>query len=210
MGGGLATSTNYTQESTVGEVATGPSDSSTYRLRAGYQQMQEVFLSLAGGGNVTMDSSISGIVGGETDGSTTLTATTDSPSGYQLTIEASASPAMNSGANTIADYTPVGAAPDLAFTTASNESHLAYSPFGTDVVQRFQTNDSACDVSGSASSTACWDGLSTTAAVIAQNQSPNQPSGTDTTIYFKVGIGGGVVQPAGEYVATTTVTLLPL
>jgi hypothetical protein len=46
IGGGFSSSTSYIQESTVGEVATGISDSSSYSLRAGYQQMQEVYISM--------------------------------------------------------------------------------------------------------------------------------------------------------------------
>ncbi len=208
--GGRSTSTNYVQESTAGEVGTGESTSSSYVLRAGYQQMQEVFLSLAGGADVTMSPNIPGITGGESNGSTTVTALTDSPSGYQLTIEASASPAMVSGANTIADYVPVGVVPDLLFTTAGADAHFAFSPFGSDVVTRFQTDGLDCGVSGSASTTACWDGLSTTAAVIASSISANQPTGSDTTIYYRVGVGGSANQAPGDYVATTTLTLLSL
>lgn len=210
IGGGLSSSTNYVQESTVGEAGTGPSDSTSYSLRAGYQQMQEVYLALSGGDNVTMTPSIPGVTGGIANGSTTLTAVTDSPSGYELTVESSASPAMVSGANSIADYAPVGGDPDLHFSTDSTDSHFGFSPFGDDVVQRFQTNGSSCNVSGSASSTACWDGLSTTPETIAQRTSANQPDGTDTTIYFRVGVGSSVLQADGSYVATTTVTLLPL
>ncbi|MFT5036705.1 MAG: hypothetical protein ACI9VM_000268 [Candidatus Azotimanducaceae bacterium] len=209
IGGGLSSSTNYSLESTAGEIASGPSDSTTYSLRAGYQQMQEVYLVLSAVPDVVMFPSLPGIGGGESNGSSTLTATTDSPSGYQLTFEASDNPSMTSGANTVADYVP-GGDPDLFFTTGTSDAHFAYSPFGTHVVQNFQTNGAACNISGSASTTACWDGLSTTAEVISQSSSPNQPTGTDTTIYFKVGIGSSVVQAPGTYVATTTVTLLAL
>lgn len=210
IGGGLSSSDNYITESTVGEVATGPSDSASFSLRAGYQQMQEVYLALSGGGNVVMDQSINGITGGVANGSTTFTAVTDSSGGYQLTIESSASPAMQSSEGDIADYVPVAADPDLFFTTDATDSHFAYSPFGDHVVQRFQTTGAGCNVSGAASSTACWDGLSTTAETIAQTSSANHPVGTETTVYFKVGIGSSVVQAAGAYTATSTVTLLSL
>lgn len=210
IGGGLASSSNFVQESTVGEVGTGQSDSSSYSLRAGFQQMQEVFISITEAADVVMDDSINGIVGGETNGSTTVTVVSDSAAGYQLTIEASGSPAMQDGANTIADYVPAAADPDVAFTTANNEAHLAYSPFGSDVVTRFQTDGNDCNVGGGASSTACWDGLSTTATVIAESSAPNQPAGTDTTVYFKVGVGSSVVQAPGTYVATTTLTAIAL
>lgn len=208
--GGLSSSTTYISRSTAGEIASGPSDSTSFSIRAGYQQMQEVYLALSGGGNVTMNSSIPGIGGGIANGSTTVTAITDSPSGYQLTIEAEQSPAMVSGAYTIDDYVPSGSEPDLVFTVPASASEYAYSPFGSDVVKRFQTNGVSCNVSGSASSTACWDGLSTTPEAVAQSTSPNHPSGTDTTIYFRVGIGGSSVQTAGTYVATSTITLLAL
>ncbi len=64
FGGGFSTSTNYELESTAGEVATGESSSTAYGMRAGYQQMQEVYLSLSGFGAVSMSPSIAGITGG--------------------------------------------------------------------------------------------------------------------------------------------------
>jgi len=78
FGGGLSTSTNYSLESTAGEIATGPADSTSYSLRAGYQQMQEVFLSLTGGQNVSLSPSIGGLTGGTSNGSTSVVVLTDS------------------------------------------------------------------------------------------------------------------------------------
>lgn len=66
--------------------------------------MQEVFISLATSGNVNLTPDLPGLTGGESNGSTTFTVTTDSPSGYQLTIKAENNPAMQSGVSTIADY----------------------------------------------------------------------------------------------------------
>lgn len=211
IGGGYSSSTNYVQESTVGEIATGPSDSTTYSLRAGYQQMQEVYLSLTGAANVTMTPSIDGVAGGIANGSTTVTAVTDSPSGYQLTIEASASPAMVSGSNTLTDYVPLSSPdPDYTFTTGSTDAHFGYSPFGVDIVDYFKDDGGNCNTGSNNTAEQCWDGPSTTPVTIAQSSSPNQPDGATTTIYFKVGIGSSVIQPPGTYVATTTLTLLAL
>lgn len=210
VGGGNSTSSNYIQESTLGEIATGRLESANYSLRAGYQQMQEVYLALNGGESVTMSPNIPGVTGGESNGSTTVTVVTDSPAGYQLTIESSADPSMSDGSNSIADYTPSGGSPDLAFSVTSADAYFGFSPFGDDVVERFQTDGVTCNVSGAASSTACWDGLSTSAITIAQSTSANQPDGTDTTIYYKVGVGDAALQPPGSYVATTTITLLSL
>lgn len=209
IGGGLATSTSYRQESTVGEVATGPSDSATYSLRAGYQQMQEVFLSLASTGDVIMSPDLPGLTGGTSNGSTTFTVVTDSPAGYQLTIEAENDPAMQSGANTIADYNE-GADPDFSFLTGSADAHLGFTPEGADLVQSFLDDGGACNVGSLDTSLACWAGLSTTAIVVAEGSGANQPSGATTTVHFRVGIGSGAGVETGVYTATTTVTALPL
>lgn len=210
FGGGLSTSTNYRQESTFGEISTGESNSALYRLKAGYQQMQEVYLALSGGSDVVMDGAISGVGGGMSNGSTTLTAITDSPSGYQLTIKAANEPAMQSNSYSIDDYVPSGAVPDIDFTISSTDAYFGFSPFGNDTPDKFKTNGSACNISGVASTTACWEGLSTTTETIAIRTSSNHPAGTATTLYFKVGIGSAVSQPAGVYTATSTVTLLAL
>lgn len=211
FGGGYATSSSYQLESTGGEVATGPSESASYKLRAGYQQMQEVYLSMTAATNVFMTPALAGLTGGESNGSTSVHVISDSPSGYQITIEAEGDPAMQKGADTIADYTPAGGIPDTWFTTGDTDAHFGFSPFGPDAATRYLENGGVCNQGGgSASSTACWDGLSTTALLIAEDTNANHPAGATTTVYFKVGIGGNVGQPPGFYYATTTLTALSL
>ncbi len=210
VGGGLSTSTSYSLESTTGETATGESTSTSYALKAGYQQMQEVYIALTASAAITMTPSIPGVTGGTANGSTTVTVTTDSPSGYSLTIAGSQSPAMVNGANTIADYVPGTSNPDYTFTTDATDSHFGYSPEGVDVVLRFIDNGAACNQTGSDGSMTCWDGLSTTVETIASKTTSTHPSGATTTVFFRVGVGSNVVQPPGTYIATTTLTALPL
>lgn len=209
VGGGLSSSTNYSIESTAGEVGTGQSDSASYSLRGGYQQMLETYIAISGSSAVTLSPSIPGVTGGTANGSTTVTVTTDSLSGYQLTIEAEGNPAMQKGGDSLADYSPIGD-PDYVFTTGSADAHLGYTPEGTDVIQRFLNSGVTCN-SGSANAVAsCWDGLSTTAVPIASAAGSNHPTGVETSIRFRVGVGGSVIQAPGTYTATTTLTALPL
>jgi hypothetical protein len=211
FGGGRSTSTSYSLESTAGEVATGESTSATYSLKAGYQQMQEVYIAMAGFGAVTLSPSIPGITGGFSNGSTTVTITTDSRSGYQLQVSGSQSPAMQKGGDSIADYGPAGAVPDFTFTTDAADSHLGYSPEGVDIDSRFKDDGiSTCGIGSSDTALACWDGLSTTARTVAGRTTANHPNGSTTTLNFRVGVGGSVFQPSGIYIATTTITALPL
>jgi len=210
FGGGLSTSTNYSLESTAGEIATGPADSASYSLRAGYQQMQEVFISLTGWADVVLEPALGGLTGGTSTGSTTVVVMTDSPSGYELTISSQNAPAMQNDAEVIADYVPV-AAPntDFTFTTGSTNAHFGFSPTGVDAVTRFRHSGGVCGIDDLSTALTCWDGLSTSQAVIATGPA-NQPNGATTTIYFQVGIGGSAPVVAGTYVATTTLTAIPL
>lgn len=210
FGGGLSTSTSYSLESTAGEVATGNSDSGTYSLRAGYQQMNEVFLSLSAAASLEMSPNISGLTGGVSNGSTTVTVLTDSPSGYQLTIESENSPAMQMGSESIPDYVPMSTPdPDFDFETLSSQAWFGFSPEGNDIGSRFLNNGSNCNIGTNKTPLACWDGLSTSPKIIAEGQA-NQPSGTETKINFRVEVGGSVGVIAGDYFATTTLTALPL
>lgn len=209
FGGGLSSSSNYVLESTAGEVGTGVGSSSNYALKAGYQQMQEVYIALSASSDIALSPSIPGISGGTSNGSTTVTVTTDSPSGYALTIAASQSPAMQKGSDTIADYVPAGD-PDFTFTTDATDAHFGYSPEGSDVVQRFKDDGASCNTGSLETSGACWDGLATTEETIASHTGSNHPDGSTTTVRFRVGVGGSVVQAPGVYIATTTLTALPL
>jgi len=209
IGGGLSSSTSYVQESTIGEVGTGLSNSTTYNLHAGYQQMQEIFLSLATTGDVVMTPNLPGLTGGTSNGSTTLTVLTDNPAGYSLTIEAENNPAMQSGTETIADYS-AGAEPDFSFSIGSADAHFGFSPEGVDISQPWRDFGGVCNTGSGDSSLACWDGLSTTATVIAEGIGANHPAGATTTVNFRVGIGSAAAVVAGIYTATTTVTALPL
>lgn len=210
IGGGFATSTSYRQESTVGEIATGPSDSTTYALRAGYQQMQSVFISLATTGDVIMSPDLFGLTSDVSNGSTTFTVVTDSPSGYQLSIVAENSPAMQSDIYSIADYNE-GSEPDFSFITGSGDVHFGFTPEGVHVTSEFLDDGvSLCSTGGFNTSLSCWAGLATTPRVLAAGGGANHPSGATTTVHFRVGLGGGAGVMAGLYTATTTVTALPL
>jgi len=209
IGGGYSSSTNYQQESTVGEVGTGFSTSTTYNLYAGYQQMQEFYLSLSDAADVEMSPDLPGLTGGTSNGSTTVTVTTDSPAGYSLTIVSENDPAMQSLVGSIDDYDDGGTA-DFSFTTSATQAHFGFSPSGVDIVQYFLDDGGLCGVSSGDTTLACWSGLSTTPIEIARGAGSNHPNGATTTVNFRVGIGGNGSVNSGVYTATTTLTVLPL
>jgi hypothetical protein len=210
VGGGLGSSASYGLESTAGETATGPSNSASYSLRAGYQQMQSVFLSLSGGENLVLTPVLPGITGGEANGSTTFTVVTDSPAGYQLTLEAENDPAMQRADGTpIANYTPTGSA-DFSFSVPAASAEFGFTPEGIDVPQTYLDNGTTCGVGGLNTLVACWAEIDTTATEIARAAAANHPDGATTSVQYRIGITAGAAIPEGIYIATTTVTALPL
>lgn len=209
-GNDTSSSSNYSLKTTLGEVGTGPSNSASYSLGAGYRQMQEVYIALSGTSDITMDPPLQGVSGGTSNGSTTVTVITDSPSGYALTITFENDPAMKKGADTIADYAP-GASPSFDFDVNTGEAFFGFSPEGDHIISRYLDNGSTCNTGGTFDNhLQCWDAPSTTALTIASDTNSNHPNGATTTIYFRVELGAQTNTPPGTYVATTTVTALPL
>lgn len=209
FGGGLSTSSNYSQESTLGESATGNGESTTYKLHAGYQQMIATYISLSVS-PVTLTPAIPVNGGGVANGSTNVTVSTDDPAGYELYISASSSPALVSGADSFADYVPAGIDPDLTFTVLAANSAFGFSPEGSDIVQAFKDNGSVCNAGASDTVNSCWKGLTTSDVLIAKKTSGNHPAGTVTTLKFRAESGASHVQPVGSYTATSTVTVIAL
>lgn len=211
VGGGFSSSTNFQVESTVGELATGESGSESFELRAGFQQMQSAQISMTTPAAVLMTPSIPGVAGGFANGSTTVTVTTDSPAGYQILISTESEPALQEegGSESIADYSPDGDS-DYSFTTLDSDAHMGYTILSTHASSRFFNNESVCGTGGINTGENCWDGLSTTTATIVSSNDANHPTGTETKILFRVGVGGSVLQPPGVYTATTTLTAVAL
>lgn len=209
MGGGFSSSTNFTSESTAGEIATGGSDSENFTIQAGFQQMQESFISISPVDAVVLQPSLGGVVGGVANGSSTVTVITDNSAGYSLRIVSATSPALQSETDAIDDYQPVAAA-DYSFLYGVGDAVFGLSPTGADVITQFLDNGSVCGVAGTSNAERCWVGSSTTQQELARTAGSNHPDGATTTIHFRVAIGSGVNQPPGTYVGTTTVTALPL
>jgi len=209
VGGGFGSSSNYALESTVGEIGTGEGSSASYQLSAGYQ-MADSYLALSVIDNVNLSPDIGGVTGGESNGSTIATTTTDNSGGYQMTITASSTPAMQSTSATIADYVPAGSEPDYDFTFSASQAYFGFSPEGTDIAARYKNSGTTCGSGSSDDTLSCWDGLSTTPTVIARRTSSNHPNGIPTTVRFRVGVGGSVSQLPGTYIATTTITVTAL
>jgi hypothetical protein len=210
IGGNNSSSASYKSEDTIGEIATGISSSTLYTMNAGYQTMHSSYISISSQHNGTM-SSVNGLLGGETNASTTWTVLTDNSAGYQLTIKTDQNPAMRgSGGSYFDDYDPATSDPDFSFSYLNTEALFGFSPEGVDVSSRFRDNGAICNVGGLDSTDACWDGLDTIGKIIATGAVANHPNGATTTVKYRAAIGSNKIQDSGSYSAVITVTATTL
>ncbi|MFA6000427.1 MAG: hypothetical protein WC783_05675 [Candidatus Paceibacterota bacterium] len=205
----ISTSSNYKLGDTAGELGTGDSSSSNYIMHAGFWQMQESFISLSTPSDLAL-TAIGGIAGEASEGTISWTVITDNLAGYSMSIQSVTSPALTSGSDSFADYTPAGADPDYNFSINPTTSAFGFSPEGVDVNTRFKDNGSACNTGSGEVVAKCWDGLSTSPKDAFLRTSSNQPSGSTATIRFRAESGPNHIQPAGSYSAPITVTAVTL
>ncbi len=210
VGGADGSSTSYDLFDTVGEIASGDSNSSSYGLNAGFIGAQLTYLAISSGSDVSMSPAIAGVSGGSGNGSTSWTVTTDNPAGYSLSVKASTNPALQSLGGTFADYTTAGADPDFSWSVAAADSEYGFTPEGVDIIQKYKDNGSACNTGSSDTVDKCWDKLTTTDKQIASRANGNHPSGTLTTLKMQAEVGSSHIQPNGTYDATITVTAIAL
>lgn len=209
FGGTRSTSTTYRIEDTAGEIATGDSQSASYKMHAGYQQMGEVYLSVVPPTSLVMPT-LGGLTGGQVSSSTSFTVTTDDMAGYYATLQASSSPAMVSGVESIPDYSPAGASPDFTWSVSSSGAAFGYTVSGSDIASSFKDNGLVCGIGSGDTVDTCWRGLAASSVTINNRTSANHPTGTVTTIKFRTELGSSHLQPSGTYTATSTLTVIPM
>jgi len=209
LGGADSSSANYKIKDTLGEVATGETNSANYYMHAGYWQMGESSISISTPSDLVM-ASMAGLSGGSSEGVMSWLVTTDNTAGYNMSIASTTTPALKSATDSLSDYTPAGADPDYNFTNAASASSFGFTPEGTEASPRFKNNGSVCNAGGVKTVGKCWDGLSTTPKVIAGSTSSNQPSGSTVTARFHAETGANHIQTSGTYNVTIVATATTL
>lgn len=209
FGGQVSSSSTYKIDDSLGEVATGDSNSANYYMHAGFWQMQESYISISNPSDLVMDS-MAGLSGGSSEGLMSWIVTTDNTAGYNLSIASLTSPALSSLEDSLNDYTPAGSDPDFNFYNDPTESSFGFSPEGNETISRFRDNGSLCNTGSLETTGKCWDGLSTTPKVIAGGTSSNTPSGATVTVRFRAESGVDHIQTSGEYNVTIVVTAVTL
>ncbi len=205
--GGLSTSTSYRSESTLGELGTGPATSTAYVTQAGYQQMEQTWISLTLPLSASLLPNINLAYGGIASTSLAFAVNTNNGAGYTLQLRANSSPALQKTAfNFFNDYTVAGVAPDYTWTVGATTAEFGFTPEGHDIVSRYKDNGASCNQSGGADTAdTCWDSTSLSYETIAQSLAPNYPLGATTTLKFRAEAGALSSLVVGTYTADMNV-----
>ena len=208
-----ATSSNYKIKDTVGEIATGISTSAVYKLKAGYRQMAEVFISISSPSDVVMSPAIGGITGGMSVASTTWTVITDNPAGFILFIKSASAPSMIlDGSNNFSDYSPATVnVPDYDWGAPSASiAEFGYSvepATVADTVALFKDDSSTCSSGALNTVDKCWLNASTTDVTVINRNSRTGVDGENEKVKFKAQSNAKFLKQ-GNYSATIIATAI--
>ena len=207
IGGILSTTTNYRLEDTAGELASGTSTSANYLIKAGYQQMENSYITITSPADVTLTPAISEDNGGTANGNAGWTVATNSSNGYTLSVRSSTNPALQSGTASFSNYNP-GTDPDYTWLVVSGDRAFGFTPEGSHIATRYKNDANSCNIAnGSDTNFVCWDGLTTSNQVISQSSASN-PSGTLTSVRFRAEASVTNRPPSGTYTSTVLLTAI--
>lgn len=200
------TSDSYKMRDSIGEVASGDSASSTYKLKAGYQPMQEVYISLASPGNINMNA-INLTQNTSIGTGNAWNVKTDNAAGYILTTNTDQENALSSGGNQFTDYTETTAGVPETWSVSS-AYEFGFSSYGNDVNTATWGNDTSCGSGSTPSTNLKYRGFdNVTAITIASSSGRTSGSGTDT-VFCVAAEQNGVYASSGSYVADITATVV--
>lgn len=166
--------------------------------------------------DVVMDSTLSGITGDSSLGTTTFNVSTNNALGYNVTLAFSSSTAMNSTSSysAIDNYIPAGGANgDWDMSVSSGEAFFAYSVYNAttpgDADPTFLGNGTdSCTTGSTATLQHCWFNKSDAAVAetIIDAGSGTAGTGATSSVIFRVEVGTNSGLETGWYVATGTLT----
>ena len=204
--GGIGASANYIFKDTMGQVSSGVSDSSLYKMKAGFQQMQEVSLSVSSPGDTALTPDIPGISGGTANADTHWTVQTDNSAGFDMKINASTNPALKLPPDGVYYFNDYSTPPTYNWNIGSNAAKFGFSVVpadANDIVTAFADNNNNCGAGSNVGN--CWSGLSTTPVAIIHRTDRTDPTGQNELITFRA--QSNKFLKSGDYSSSVTITV---
>jgi hypothetical protein len=168
--------------------------------------------------NVTMQSSIAGLTGGNATGTASFVVRSNNATGYYVNIAFTdnvgnyAMRGDTTGSQAIRDYTSTGYTSSTTYNwIASSSAQFGYNVTSSttlDTSQNFLNNGTRCGAGSSQTAYKCWR-TPTVASYEIVNRDSAALTGASSTITFKVNVPSGATPAvsAGTYTATATLSL---
>lgn len=205
--GGIGTSANYIFSDTMGQVSSGISDSSLYKIKAGFQHMQDVSLSVSSPGDTTLTPNIPGISGGTANADTHWTVQTDGSAGFDMKLNASTIPAMKLPPDGTYYFDDYPTTPTYNWDIGLNAAKLGFTVVpatANDIVLALADNDSICGAGSNVGN--CWSGFNgTTPIPIIHRTIRTDVTGENELVAFQA--QSNKFLKSGSYSASITVTV---
>lgn len=207
IGGRPQSSTNYLSEDTIGEVATSESGSSNYKIKAGYQAMQEVYISLSSPGNINMGN-INLSQNTSIGTGNAWNVKTDDPAGYILALKADHSNVLKDGSTNevFADYTEATSGTPETWSVGSGAYEFGFSVYGDNVSTATWGSDASCGSGSVPSTNLKYMGFKSITAVTAASSSSRTSTSGTNTVFCVAAEQNSIYAPSGNYTADITAT----
>lgn len=165
-------------------------------------------ITISDGANVTMVPNI-GIAADSSIGSSSWLVKTNALNGYTLAVKASTTPALQSGAESFADYTEAVAGTPEAWSVGAGAKEFGYSAYGTDTSTGTWGTAATCGAAGVPDASQNYVGFSLSDKTIATRAAVTPTTGITTTICFAAE-QNAIYAASGTYTATITATATTL
>lgn len=190
-GGDGMTSGNYIYRDSVGEVSSGLSNSAAYKLKAGYRQMDETYLTVVSPSDILLAPSIPGITGGIASGDATWTVITDNSAGFNMKVKASGETGMfQSNDWYFYPYSPTTAGSADYNWTAPSAGSAEYgfsltADTSLDADTPFRNDGGDCGTGANNTDKQCWYNFSTSDLQVIYRSIRTDAAGEAEKINFK-------------------------
>lgn len=131
---------------------------------------------------------------------------TNNAAGYTFAVKATTSPALVSGSNSVADYTPAVAATPETWTVSSGAAEFGFSAFGSHISTGTWGTDSDCLAGANVPSAGLkYRDFDTSDITVGSSNATTTTAGVDSTVCFAAE-QDTVYIPSGVYIATIVAT----
>lgn len=160
-------------------------------------------IELSSPADLTMSPAIPGLTGGVGVGTTTWNATTTNSTGYNLSLTASTSPALQYSGNSFADYDTGTAdattSPTYTWSVGASAAEFGYTVEGhSNIAAFFKDTGAICNAGSGTTAYTCWNNASTTGVQIV-NRATAATTYESTNVGFRAQVTSGRNLPSGTY-----------